>query len=170
MKKLDADASPYENPMKSKEIQRHYWDLLSTSERLLRSLAEQSAALTLHDTHRVESIQPELEMLLGRLQTIDEKVAISIQALAASLGVHPTMRSIVEKLNSAEARQVEALSNRVLTVSKNVKEKMAMNRRLIESELEYMAGTMAIVAHAVQENQGKFAVASGGNLTLNQVA
>ena len=46
---------------KSRELQRQWWDWLSTGERLLRSLTEQTVALIKRDVSSVERIQPELD-------------------------------------------------------------------------------------------------------------
>jgi hypothetical protein len=54
--------------MKTRELQTLWWDWLGTSERLLRSLHEQTAAVTLRDVARVERIQPELDQMLRRAQ------------------------------------------------------------------------------------------------------
>lgn len=156
--------------MRSKDLQRHYWDWLSTAERLQRSLAEQTAALTLRDITRVESIQPDLDRMLERLQTIDQQAAASTRELAASLGVEPALRSIMEALTQAEARQVDTLSQRIKIVGENVRTRFAMNRKLIESELDYVAGTMAIVSQVAKESQGQFAVVAAGPVLMNQVA
>ena len=61
--------------MKSRELQTLWWDWLGTSERLLRSLYEQTAALTLRDVTRVERIQPELDAMMQRMRVLDENAA-----------------------------------------------------------------------------------------------
>lgn len=142
--------------MKSRDLQRLWWDWLSTAERMNRSLAEQQAALTLRDVARVESIQPELDALSQRLGEIDRAAAASTQTLAEQLETVPTVRSIVEALNPAEARQVDALSKRLLVVAENLQERMDRNRKLIENEMLYVGGTLALLAKAAQEQQGAF--------------
>lgn len=156
--------------MKSRELQRIWWDWLSTAERLNRSLAEQQAALTLRDVGRVESIQPELEMLLGRLRETDQQAAASTQTLAEQLGVLPSVRSIVGALGTAEARQVENLARRIEVVAQNVHERLERNRRLIENELTYVGGTLALIAKAARDQQGAFANAASGSVLVDQVA
>jgi hypothetical protein len=157
--------------MKSRELQRAFWDWLSTAERLNRSLAEQQAALQLRDVARVESIQPELEMLSNRMREIDQTAAASTESLAEQLGTRANVRSIVEALNPAEARQVEALSRRVEVVASNLEERSMRNRKLIENELTYVGGTLALIAQAAQEQQGAFApTTTVGPVLVDQVA
>jgi len=157
--------------MKSRELQRAFWDWLSTAERLNRSLAEQQAALQLRDVARVESIQPELEMLSNRMREIDQTAAASTETLAEQLGTQANVRSIVEALNPAEARQVESLTKRVEVVAANLEERSLRNRKLIENELTYVGGTLALIAQAAQEQQGAFASTTTlGPVLVDQVA
>ncbi len=157
--------------MKSRELQRIWWDWLSTAERLNRSLAEQQAALTLRDVARVESIQPELTMLMTRLNEIDQNAVASTKSLAELLETTPKVRSIVEALIPAEARQVEALAKRIEVVAQNVRERLTKNRKLIESELLYVGGSLTLIAKAAQEQNGGFGSANTtGPVLVNQVA
>ena len=68
--------------MKTRELQTLWWDWLGTSERLLRSLHEQTAAVTLRDVARVERIQPELDALIERMRLIDEQAVACANRLA----------------------------------------------------------------------------------------
>lgn len=156
--------------MITRELQKNWWDWLGTAERLQRSLTEQSAALALRDVGRVEKIQPELERLSTKLQDLDRLAAASTLELAESLGVTPKVRSIVDALPPVEARQVESLANRIRIVGDNVKQRMSKNRALIESELDFVHGSIAIVAEAVQNNQGDYAPTKSEPILVNQVA
>lgn len=157
--------------MMSRELQKNWWDWLATAERLQRSLAEQSAALTLRDAGRVERLQPELDRLLARMQEIDQNAAASTELLAESLGTEPRVRSIVEALNPAEARQIESLATRIKAVGTNVQERLAQNHALIRSELDFVNGTMAIVAQVVTETQNEYGKsATVQPVLMNQVA
>lgn len=157
--------------MKTRQLQQFYWDWLSTGERLLRTLAEQTAALTLRDLTRVEAIQPEIDRLQLVMSAIDEKAGAATKELAEELGVEPRLRSIVAVLNPAEARQLTAMSTRVKAVADNLKERLFKNRKLIESELAYVGGTLAIVAQAAMEDSSRFAVVPKESPVLvNQVA
>lgn len=156
--------------MKTRELQTLWWDWLSTSERLLRSLAEQKAALTLRDVTRVERIQPELETMMRRMTTIDELATASSQRLAEGLGTKPDLRSVLGALDEAEARQVDTLAKRVATAGKNVREAMATNQALLQSELTYVNGTLALIAKAAQENEGPFARRAEAAVLVDQAA
>jgi hypothetical protein len=139
--------------MQTRELQTLWWDWLSTSERLLRSLHEQTAALTLRDVARVERIQPELDALLERVQTIDTQAAASAKKLAEDLGTEPSLRSLVGALEKAEAQQVQAIANRVTAAARNLQEVFAKNRALIESEMTYVNGTLTLIAKAAKDSE-----------------
>jgi hypothetical protein len=139
--------------MKSRELQRIFWDWLSTAERLNRSLAEQQAALTLRDVARVESIQPELETMMAHMKRI-----------------MPSLRSIVDALNPAEAKQLETLSKRIEIVGKNVQDRVALNRKLIENEMGYVGGTLALLAKVAQQSQGQFSTGVPSSVLVDAVA
>jgi len=144
--------------MKTRELQTLWWDWLGTSERLLRSLHEQTAAVTLRDLARVERIQPELDALLERVKTIDENAAACAKKLAEELGTEPNLRSLVGALEKAEAQQLQGLANRVLVAARNLQEVFGRNRTLIENELTYVNGTLTLIAKAAVESTGKFGV------------
>jgi Rad3-related DNA helicase len=142
--------------MKTRDLQTQWWDWLSTSERLLRSLYEQSAALTLRDVARVERIQPEIDSLMTRIRTIDETAVALAGKLAEELGVEPNLRSMVAALEKAEAQQLHGLANRVTVAARNLQEVMAKNRRLLDNELTYINGTLSLIAKAAVESSGPY--------------
>ena len=142
--------------MKTRELQTLWWDWLGTSERLLRSLHEQTAAVTLRDVARVERIQPELDALLERVKSIDESAAACAKKLAEEFGTEPNLRSLVTALDKAEAQQLQGLSNRVIVAARNLQEVFAKNRTLIENELTYVNGSLTLIAKAVTHSEGKF--------------
>lgn len=142
--------------MKSRELQTFWWDWLGTAERLLHSLHEQTAALTLRDLARIERIQPELDSLLEQVREIDDRAAACAHQLAADLGTQPNMRSLVQALEQAEAQQVQALANRVTVAAKNVQSVLDKNKVLIENELTYVNGTLTLVAKAANEKQSRY--------------
>jgi len=156
--------------MKTRELQTLWWDWLSTAERLLRSLNEQTVALTVRDVVRVEALQPELEGMLERLQSIDERAAASSVRLAEGMGILPNLRSLVEALESAEAQRVQSLASRVAVVAENLQTIMDRNRKLLDSELTYVNGTLALIARAATEDPGKFAVVRTRAVLLDHVA
>jgi hypothetical protein len=144
---------------------------LSTSERLLRSLHEQTAALTLRQVERVEKINPELSNLMSLMDEIDSKAVACMKELAEEVGTEPHLRSIVQVLEKADAQQLQSVANRVIVAGRNVQTVINKNKALIENELEYVNGTMALVAKVAVEQQGPYqrAVVSA-NLVMNQVA
>lgn len=154
----------------SRELQTLWWDYLATSERMLRSLYEQTAALTLRDVARVERIQPELEKLLVRMQEIDDKAVDCAKRLAGTLGVSPSLRSVVQGLEKTEGRQLQALANRVKVAAQHVEEVIGRNRKLIENELQYITGTVALIAKTAADQQGRFATVEHGPVVLDRVA
>jgi hypothetical protein len=142
--------------MKTRELQTLWWDWLSTSERLLRSLYEQTAALTLRDVIRVERIQPELDQMLQRIQTLDEQAATCARKLAEELDTEPNLRGLVRVLEKAEAQQLQGLANRVMIAARNVQDVLQKNRTLIDNEMTYINGTLTLMAKAAIESDGPF--------------
>lgn len=155
---------------KTKDIQRLWWDWLGTSERLLRSLNEQTRALVTRDVSRVEALQPELETMLNRMRIIDDHAAAAAAKLAEDLGTEPTLRGITAALSETEAQQVQSIANRVRVVARNVEEQLDKNRILIENELTYVNGSLALIAKASTERDGRYSQAQAGPIVLDQVA
>jgi hypothetical protein len=156
---------------KTKQLEQLWWDWLSTAERLLRSLHEQTAALTLRQPERVEAIQPELENLMGLMEETDAKAVACVKELAEELGTEPSLRSITLALNKADAQQLQSVANRVIVVGRNVQTIVAKNRALIENELEYVNGTMALVAKTATDQQGPYQQSTvAPSVVMNQVA
>src|SRR5258708_39736313 len=104
--------------MKTRELQALWWDWLGTSERLLRSLYEQTAALTLRDVSRVERIQPELDALMERMKVIDENAVACARTLAEEWETESNLRGLVRVLDKAEAQQLQGLANRVTVAAR----------------------------------------------------
>lgn len=142
--------------MKTRELQTLWWDWLGTSERLLRSLHEQTAAVTLRDVARVERIQPELDTLIERMRSIDEQAVACANGLAEELGVESSLRSLVQALEKTEAQQLHGLANRVTVAARNVHEVLQKNRTLIENEMTYINGTLTLIARAAVEVRGPY--------------
>lgn len=142
--------------MKTRELQTLWWDWLGTSERLLRVLHEQTAALTLRDVARIERIQPELDSLLDQMRQSDDRAAACARELASGLGTEPNLRSLVRALEEAEAQQVQSLANRVTVTARNVQNILDRNRALIENELTFVNGTLTLMAKAASESDRKY--------------
>lgn len=156
---------------KTKQLEQLWWDWLSTAERLLRSLHEQTAALTLRQSERVAAIQPELDNLMSLMSDIDDRAVTCAKELAEDLGTEPNLRSFTQALEKADAQQLQSVANRVIVVGRNVQTVLAKNRALIENELEYMNGTMALVAKACSEQSAPYSKAAvTSNFVMNQVA
>ena len=157
---------------KTKELESLWWDWLSTAERLLRSLHEQTAALTLRDIGRVERIQPELENFRALMDDIDERASACAREMASERGCEPNLKGLVGSMEKQEGQQLHALANRVIVVGRNVQQVVAKNRTLIENELDYVGGTMALVARESVERSTQYGHARTGSATviMNQVA
>lgn len=156
--------------VKTRELQRLWWDWLGTSERLLRSLNELTLALMGRDVARIESLQPELETMMGRMRWIDDQAAACAAKLAEGMGVEPTLRGLTHVLPETEAQQLNTIANRVRIVAANVEEVLDRNRTLLENELTYVGGTLALIAKAVTEQQGRFGHQTAEPVLLDQVA
>jgi len=142
--------------LKTRELQTLWWDWLGTSERLLRSLHEQTAAVTLRDVARVERIQPELDALIERMRLIDEQAVACANRLADELEIPSSLRSLVQALEKTEAQQLHGLANRVTVAARNVQEVLQKNRKLIENEMTYINGTLTLIAKAAVEVRGPY--------------
>lgn len=140
----------------TRELQTLWWDWLSTSERLLRSLHEQTAALTLRDVARVERIQPELDTMLAKLREIDDAAAASAIRLAEELGTDANVRSLVLVLEKAEGQQLQSIANRVMVAARNVQHVLDKNKKLIENEMTYINGTLTLIAKVAHEQPGPY--------------
>lgn len=156
--------------MQSRELQKLWWDWLGTSERLLRSLHEQTAALTLRDVARVQRIQPELDSMLGLMKSIDDNAAACAKKLAEELGTEPSLRGLVRVLDKAEAQQLQALANRVLVAARNVQAVIDKNQALINNEMAFIGGTLSLMARAAGDSQGPFNKPTRAAVLIDQAA
>lgn len=156
--------------MKTRELQSLWWDWLSTSEKLLRALHEQTVAVTLRDVNRVEKIQVELESLTERVHAIDEQALACAQRLATELGVEPNLRSLVQVLDKAEGQQLHGLANKVVVASRHVQEVVAKNRKLIENEMTYINGTLTLIAKAAVETKSPYSKRPERSILVDQAA
>lgn len=156
--------------MKTRQLQTLWWDWLGTSERLLRCLHEQTAALTLRDSARIERIQPDLDNLIARIREIDTHAAACAKTLAEELGTEPNLRSLVHVLEKAEAQQVQSIANRVKVAAQHIDGVMKKNRALIENELNYVNGTLTLIAKTASEAQGPYEHAATGAILMDRAA
>lgn len=154
----------------TKELQALWWGYLGAAERLLRSLHEQTAALTLRDVERVERIQPELDSLLDQMRRLDEDAVCLARGLADKLGAEPSLRSLLAVLEPNEAKDLQALANRVTVAARNVQQVLDKNRKLLESELAYVNGSMALLAKVASEQPGRFGTSPQAAVLMDRVA
>ena len=87
----------------TQDLQATWWEWLSMSERLLTALHRQTVALTLRKVEKIEEIQTDLDDLMDKMQELDDKAAALARGLAEELGVEPSLRSLVNVLEKAEA-------------------------------------------------------------------
>jgi hypothetical protein len=156
--------------LRTRELQTLWWDWLSTSERLLRSLHEQTAAVTLRDINRVERIQPELDQLIERLKKVDEQAMACADRIASDLGVESSVKAIIAKLDKAEGQQLHGLANRVTIVARNVQEVLFKNRKLIENEMTYINGTLTLIAKAAVQVRSPYKKRVSQHVIMDKVA
>ncbi len=140
----------------SRELQSLWWDWLSTSERLLRSMHEQTAALTLRDVVRVERIEAELDSLLAMLREIDDAAAACAARLAQELGTESNLRGLVRGLEKAEGQELQSVANRVMVAARNIQHVLDKNKTLLETEMEYVNGKLTLIAKLGHEQKGPF--------------
>lgn len=156
--------------MKTRQLQTLWWDWLGTSERLLRVLHEQTAALTLRDVARIERLQPDLDSLIERMREIDTEAAACAKELAEELGTEPNLRSLVNALEKAEAQQAQSIANRVKVAANHIEGVMQKNRALIENELTYVNGTLTLIAKTASEAKGPYERPTHGAVLLDRAA
>ncbi len=156
--------------MITRELQTLWWDWLSTSERLLRSLHEQTAAVTLRDVARVERIQPEIDSLMERIRTIDEQAVASAKGLAEKMEIDSNFRSLVSALEKAEAQQLQGLANRVTVAARNLQDVLAKNRALFDNEMTYINGTLTLIVKAAVETRTPFRRQGSASVLVDQAA
>lgn len=156
--------------MKTRQLQTYWWDWLGTSERLLRTLHEQTAALTLRDVARVERLQPDLDSLIARMKQIDSDATTCAKELAEELGSEPNLRSLVNVLEKAEAQEVQSIANRVRVAAQHIEGVMQKNRALIENELTYVNGTLTLIAKTAAEAKGPYEGPKHGAVLMDQAA
>lgn len=143
--------------MKSKTLLNLWTEWLSTSEKLLRCLHEQTAAVTLRDVARVERLQPELEMFTNKLREIDTKAVTEAQRLAEELNAQVTnLRGLVDVLDKNEGAQVQLTANKIVIAAQTIKDVNAKNKKLIESEMNYINGTFTLIAKAGADKKGPY--------------
>jgi hypothetical protein len=152
--------------MKSRELQTIWREWLTVGEKLRLTLHEQTVAVTLRDVARVERLQPELEGLMARVRDLDGRAVACAKGLAGELGVEPNLRSLVRVLEKAEAQQVQLLANKVTSAAQDIQAVIAKNKRLIESEMTYINGTLTLIAKAAVQPKTPYGKRSASTAVL----
>ena len=143
--------------MKSRQLLTMWSEWLSISDKLLRSLHEQTVAVTLRDVSRVERLQPELDELTSEIRKIDAEALAEAKRLAEELGVStPNLRGLVSALDKSEAAQVQQTANKILSASQNIQDVVSKNRKLFEAEMTYINGTLTLIAKAAVVGKGPY--------------
>jgi hypothetical protein len=102
---------------------------------LRRTLHEQTAAVMLKDTARLNLLAPAIAKQVAELRRIDDLATQAVRDLVTELDVKATLRAISDALGKDEGRQFVALSNRVKAAAQAVHELATRNKELIEAEL-----------------------------------
>ena len=153
--------------MKSRQLLTLWSDWLSASERMLRGLHEQTVAVTLRDVSRMERLQPELDELTELIRIIDSKALTEAKRLAEEMGAStPSLRGLVSVLEKTEAAQVQLTANKVLSASQNIQDVVAKNRRLFESEMTYINGTLTLIAKAAVSGKGPYRMRKNNSVSV----
>lgn len=142
--------------MKTRRLQEIWREWIATSERLLKTLHEQTAAIMLRKVEEVERLQPHLELLIEDLRTIDAQAVEVAHEITSELNVPHNFYSLVKALTGEEQAQVQALANKVRAIAQDIQRIMRKNQTLIENELAFIAGSLHLLARAGEEQQGRF--------------
>lgn len=155
----------------TQSLQTIWWEWIGTSERLMRSLHEQTAAIMLRNVDRVQDLQPEIERLIQSLRDADGRASNEAKRLAETLGAEPTFRGLTEALKDGkEKEQLIALANRVRAAAQTIQGLVRKNQTLIENELAYVAGTLHLLAQTAQSEQGPYKDRGHAAVLLDEVA
>lgn len=153
--------------MRTKNLQTLWAEWLKACDALLLTLHEQTVAITLRDVERVDRIRPELELQLTNVRAIDTKAMDEAKRLAEELGAPtPSLRGLVAVLDKDEAAVIQATANKVLVGAQRIQDVMNKNRKLIESEMTYINGTLTLIARAANEGSGPYRGRPSGSRSI----
>lgn len=142
--------------MATRDLLAHWNAWLDASDKLTLTLHEQTAAVILRDVARVERLQPEIDALLTRIKEIDDHAVATAKRLAEERGAEPSLRGLVAALEKTDAQQVQALANRIMVAARDLEVVLEKNRTLIQNELEFIGGTLALVAKAAGDSESRY--------------
>ena len=125
-------------------------DWLSAGDRLLITLHEQTAAVTLRDVARLDRLTPQVGEGLKLVREADRRASEGLKALAESLGVEPGLKAIVAALPKAEGQLLQATANKIVVLDQRIGIVIARNRELLQKETTYVDGTLTLIAKAAK--------------------
>jgi hypothetical protein len=153
--------------MRTKTLQTLWNEWLKASDSLLLTLHEQTVAVTLRDVERVERIRPELETQLSAVRAIDAQAIDEAKRLAEEVGAPaPSLRVLISVLEKDEVAVIQATANKVLVGAQRIQDVMNKNRKLIESEMTYINGTLTLIARAANEGTGPYRGRPSGSRSI----
>jgi hypothetical protein len=154
-----------------KQLEQYWNAWLKKSDDVLDLLHQQTAALTMRQVERLESLQPSLDKEMEAMTNLDENAVACAKGLAEQLGCDSNLRSLVGVLEKAEGQRVQALANKVIVAGRNVQRVIDKNKALIENELAYVNGTITVIVNETQKAEGPYAPRrSQANVLMNQAA
>ena len=116
--------------MQTRELQENWLLWLDASERLQRSLHEQTVAITLRDADRIERLGPETEQMQLRLKELGEDLEALTRSTAKCLGTEATTQAIAAALEKTEAQSLNGLANRAIVAGRTVEYLLQKNTAL----------------------------------------
>lgn len=134
--------------MKTRDILQIWNEWLRMADRLLLTLHEQTVGITLRDVIKVERLTPEIQTLMAEVRELDGQAVEALKALAEDLGIEPGLRAMVAALPKADGQLLQATANRIIVLEQKIAEVVAKNRKLLESEMTYIDGTLTLIARA----------------------
>lgn len=136
--------------MTLKTILAAWNDWLSAGDRLLISLHEQTAAVTLRDVTRLDRLTPQVGEGMKLVREADAQASEGLKALAEELGVEPGLRAIVAALPKVEGQLLQATANKIVVLDQRIGIVIARNRELLQKETTYVDGTLTLIAKAAK--------------------
>lgn len=144
------------NDISTKQLERLWQDWHKQADEAMTVLYEQTAALTLRDMDRIEEISPRLEAKMALLAATDAQAVEEGKRLAFSMECEPKLDAVIQQLPESIGTRVRKAANDVIVKCRKMQSIIDKNQRLIENELEYQQGTMALVCTEVIEQRRSY--------------
>lgn len=138
--------------MTPKTIIAAWNDWLSAGDRLLITLHEQTAAVTLRDVSRLDKLTPQIAEGLKLVREADVRATEGLKTLAEELGIELGLRTIVATLPKPEGQLLQATANKIVVLDQRIGVVIARNRELLQKETTYVDGTLTLIAKAAKPN------------------